>query len=147
VKHNLDDVNEKYPEREGSSNRETTNHPFILYCVTALVCLAVGAGTAAVLTAAHYERELDGRDQLVERYGNAFNEAADRNRSLAERAERVERGLGEIADIAGSAVTNLRGAIGIITKVRDRLKEMEDDGSLGNTDSAGGGDNGGSGSK
>jgi hypothetical protein len=143
VKYNFDDVSEKYPERERSSNRERTNHPVIHYCVIAFVFILIGAGGGAIATRAHYERELDGRDQLVERYGNAFNEAAGRNRSLAERAERVERGLTEIAELAGSAVTNLRGAVEIITKVRDRLKEMEDDGALGYTDSAGGGDSGG----
>jgi hypothetical protein len=108
-----------------------------------LSCLIIGTGIGIISTRAFYERELDGRDRLIERYGNDFNSAAETNHRLAERNERLERGLAEIGSASTKSVTNIRTAIEIISAVRDILKEMEASGALGNSRGAGGGTAGG----
>jgi hypothetical protein len=108
-----------------------------------LICLIIGAGSGIIATRAFYERELNGRDSLIERYGNDFNSAAETNRGLAERNERLERGLADIGSASTKSVTNIRGAIEIISAVRDIIKEMETGGALGDTGGAGGGSAGG----
>ena len=106
-----------------------------------LAGLVAGAGIGRSLARASAEREIAERDRLIGEYRTRDVETARTNRELAARNRKLEKGLSDIREIAGSAGGNIRQAIAIISGVKSILETLEAGGAVWHTDSAGGGDN------